>query len=172
LGSFDVAVNTTAAELSAPGFAASVVQRLGAHGVPPEWCAMEIDDATLNSGHETVIDNLKMLSAAGMKIVVGGFGSGACSLERLLDVPVRRVKISRSLVARLPTDELARKVVRTSVTACRHLGIHTVAEGVETAEMLELVADLGCDAAQGFWFSPAVPTTELTSLMLHFGTWR
>lgn len=83
------------------------------------------------------------------------------SLSYLVALPVQAVKIDRSFVTQMSSGRQARAVVASILSMSRELGLHTVAEGVETAEQAELLRALGCEEAQGYFFGRPVPAEEL-----------
>ena len=99
-----------------------------------------------------------------MTLVLDDFGTGYSSLERLRDIPVDKVKIDRRFVANLD-DERNVRIIATIVALAQELGMQTVAEGVETTEQAARLRSLGCNAAQGFLYAPAVPDSELTAVL-------
>lgn len=165
LREFQVSINVSSHELAMRGFAASALRRLLANGAGAAWFAIEIDEDVLEDNDECTMSNLQALAAAGVCITVGNFGAGSSSMERLLEVPITRVKISRRFIASMLTDPLSARVVATTIAMVRELGIEVVAEGVETVEQVAELIRLGCTAAQGYRFAPAVPATELNEVL-------
>ena len=98
-----------------------------------------------------------------MTIVLDDFGAGHSSLAYLHRLPIEGVKIDRSFIAPLATDQSAVAIVRSIVALAKTLDLYTVAEGVETAEQLELVRHIGVDHAQGFFFSPPLPLNAVVT---------
>jgi len=96
----------------------------------------------------------------GTKISIDDFGTGWSSLDRLRQLPVSEVKIDRSFVARVTTDDQDRKIVKSIIELADSLGLECVAEGVEHDEQAEMLTELGCRTLQGYRFARAVPETE------------
>jgi EAL domain-containing protein (putative c-di-GMP-specific phosphodiesterase class I) len=109
--------------------------------------------------------NLNCLREAGVTLSLDDFGTGYSSLERLRDIPVNRVKIDRRFVSSMLANERAESLIAAVVALADELGMQTVAEGVETAEQANRLRRLGCRAAQGFLYAPAVPDSELISVL-------
>lgn len=160
-----VSVNVSAAELADTGYAEAMLTRIAAADCHPEWLAVEVTEATISSDDASVRQNLRRLATAGVVVAVDDFGSGASSLERLVECGVGRLKIDRRFVARVATDEGVRRMVTAMIAIADDMGLTIVAEGVETEDQAATLRELGCRSAQGFWFAPAVPATELTSVL-------
>ena len=95
---------------------------------------------------------------------IDDFGTGHSSLVRLQQMPVTELKIDQRFVSGLGTDPEAPILVRSIVELCRSLGLDCVAEGVERREQAEILLELGCQMAQGFYFSPAVTADTFDQL--------
>jgi EAL domain-containing protein (putative c-di-GMP-specific phosphodiesterase class I) len=102
---------------------------------------------------------LEAIRALGVRLSVDDFGTGYSSLSYLRLLPVDEVKIDRSFVTDLISDDT---IVRAVVDLGHNLGLHVVAEGVEDLATEERLTELGCDSAQGFRWGPAVPLGEVT----------
>ena len=120
---------------------------------------MLMDDPSASRGR------LNELRELGISIAIDDFGTGYASLSYLSRFPVQSLKIDRSFVAGLGQEKDAIAIVA-AVTSLGHaLGLEVTAEGVETAEQLERVKAIGCDHAQGFYFSRALTAEEFTALL-------
>ena len=99
------------------------------------------------------------------------FGTASCSLSSLFRFQLDSLKIDRSLFTGGSPRGQAPELVRTIVAAARETGTHVVAEGVETADQLGFLREVGCAAAQGFYFSPPVDGAMARSLLARAGGW-
>jgi len=153
----------------------SPVQFLGerSHGVQPDWVqhlrglglagdalAVEITEGLLLERDEAVAERLRALREAGMSISLDDFGTGYSSLSYLQHHEIDTVKIDRSFVAGLEQGGKALALCRAIVTMAHELGMEVVAEGVETEAQACMLADMGCDWGQGWWFGRGVPAAE------------
>ena len=111
---------------------------------------------------ERVLASLRQL---GVSVAIDDFGTGHSSLSRLKIMPVDILKIDRSFVDEVATSAVDRAIVATVVRLAQAVGLSTVAEGVETREQLDLLAEIGCDYAQGFLLAGPVPAAEATSVI-------
>ena len=109
------------------------------------------------------------LHRLGIRLAIDDFGSGFAAMGRLPSTPFEIIKIDRSLVAQIAADPRGESVVTGITDLARRLGATCIAEGVEDAEQLVRLRQMGCDMAQGFHFSPALPPKELEVLVLAAG---
>ena len=130
---------------------------------PPHLLMLEITESTLMVDPPRTLNILNRLRSMGIRVAIDDFGTGHSSLAYLKQLPVTEIKIDRSFIQDVATDETDRVIVRCTVDLAHSLGLRVVAEGVEDAVTYALVAELGCDEAQGFYLSPALRGRELTS---------
>ncbi|MCC5952981.1 MAG: EAL domain-containing protein [Acidimicrobiia bacterium] len=160
----DVSVNISPRQLADPEMPHMVVDALKSAGVSPEHLWLEITESILISLQPTVDAGISYLRALGVKIGLDDFGAGQSSLGYLKRFPLDFVKIDKSLVAGLGTDEQDTAIVRATIELAHNLGLVVVAVGVETPQQLEILELLGCERAQGYLYSPAVPAEEFPAL--------
>jgi diguanylate cyclase (GGDEF)-like protein len=123
---------------------------------------------TVMARAEEVLPVLERLAARGFRIALDDFGTGYSSLAYLKRLPVTEIKIDRSFVCDMDLDDDDRSIVRSMIELADSLGLGVVAEGVERAETLQALADLGCQVAQGYLISRPVPAAEATSWAQRF----
>jgi diguanylate cyclase len=112
---------------------------------------------------------LMKLKDEGIQLSMDDFGTGYSSLAYLRDLPIDTVKIDKSFVQKLDaqnTEPFSRALVETIVGLARHLDLEVVAEGVETAEQVEMLKQLGCNIGQGYYFSKPIPPSDLERFIL------
>jgi len=114
---------------------------------------------------ERSLTALAALSAAGVRVALDDFGTGYSSLSYLKRLPVEVVKVDRSFVSGLGTDAGDSAIVASVMSLAHAMGLHVVAEGVETRLQAEELLALGCSVAQGFLFSPAVAPEQIPALI-------
>ena len=107
------------------------------------------------------IQVLRRLKDIGVGLAIDDFGTGYSSLAYLERFPVDALKIDRSFISRLGTDAADGAIVSAVLALGHALGLAVIAEGVETDEQLRILADLGCDAAQGYLFARPIPPSDL-----------
>jgi diguanylate cyclase (GGDEF)-like protein len=142
-----------------------VDQRLRAWGLDPGCLAVEITEGVIMNDVKQASAVLGGLHAMGVQVHIDDFGTGYSSLEALHDLSIDALKIDRSFVSRLTDSPRSRELVRTIVTMGLNLGLDVIAEGIETAEELELVRRLGCTHGQGYLYSPPVPAARFAPFL-------
>ncbi len=157
-----MSVNLSARNLHDPELPAQIASALARHAVPAAALTLEVTESAAMADPATAVGVLEALRELGVGVSIDDFGSGNASIAYLAKLPVGELKIDRSLVT--PMCESAREeaIVRTTIDLARHLGLHVVAEGIETPDVCERLAEMGCDTGQGYLISRPVPAEELT----------
>lgn len=132
--------------------------------------AIELTESELMDDVETTIRQIDLLKSHNFTIYIDDFGTGYSSLSYLQRLPVDILKIDQSFVSTLGQSESSDAIVRTIIALAHGLKLKTIAEGVETAEQLALLKELGCDYVQGFLFSKPKPAEEITRLLNNGGS--
>ena len=156
-----VAVNLSTRNLLDPNLADNIAEFLQTHGVGAERLTLEITESTIMSRPEQALKILTRLDAMGLKLSIDDFGTGYSSLAYLKQLPVAELKIDYSFISGITASESDAVIVHSTIELAHNLGLSVVAEGVEDRETLELLATLGCDTGQGFYFGHPLPTGEL-----------
>ena len=115
---------------------------------------------------EENIETLKKLNALGIRIAIDDFGTGYSSLSYLKRLPVDILKIDRSFVSEVPDNRDGVAIVEAIIAMAHSLGLHIIAEGVETAEQLEFLQMRKCNEIQGYYFSYPLPVEQFEQLIL------
>ncbi len=156
-----LSINLSPGTLDALDAPEMLLSQAHAAGVSPDQITLEVTERGISGDATDILEVLARLRLLGFRLALDDFGTGFSSLERLNRMPFTELKLDRSFVIMAPTDAKARSILHSSLVLARDLGLFTVAEGVETAEQLALLRDLGCDAIQGYWLSPAMPPAAL-----------
>jgi diguanylate cyclase (GGDEF)-like protein len=157
-GDIGVSVNVSARQLAEPDLIFQVHDVLRETGIRPDRLTLEITESQVMRNLDIAIPAMSTLRGFGVRLSIDDFGTGYSSLTHLKRIPADELKLDRGFVSDLPGDERDRAVVRGVVELAHALGMHTVAEGVETQEQLDVLRELGCDIAQGFLLArPAAP---------------
>jgi EAL domain-containing protein (putative c-di-GMP-specific phosphodiesterase class I) len=155
-----VALNVSGQQLRDPGFARTVRAELDRAEVPATKLVVEVTETVAmddDADHAAVSRQLHALRDLGVTISIDDFGTGYSSMSRLAGLPVHELKIDRSFVAGLPHSHAQIGIVGAVLSMAHHLGLVVVAEGVETTDQLTWLRSHGCEEAQGWLFSRAVP---------------
>jgi len=164
-----LAVNFSARQFQQPGFISSVEEILKETNLDPGWLELEITESSIMKDPDKAIEKLLELKMMGIKVAIDDFGTGYSSLNYLKRFPIDTLKIDRSFVSDLCKDPHDTAIVRAIITLGHALDLTVVAEGVETREQLESLAELECDVVQGFLFSKALSSEDFEELLIAQG---
>jgi diguanylate cyclase (GGDEF)-like protein len=158
-----ISVNLSARNL----FDSHLVEDIGAAiavaGVPASALTLELTESTVMGGSKRSMAVLDGLQGLGVGLSVDDFGTGYSSLSHLRQLPVTELKVDKSFVATMTSNDHDAVIVRALVDLGRSLGLHTVAEGVESTEAFELLKEFGCDEAQGYLLSRPLPAAQFVA---------
>ena len=164
-----VAVNVSAVQFKRDSLIDMVRDVLKETGLAPERLELEITETVLLARTGEITATLHVLRDLGIQISMDDFGTGYSSLSYLSSFPFDKIKIDRSFVSKLASLDGSRAIVLAMVALGKNLGIRTIAEGVETNEQLAWLRSIGCNEAQGYYFSPPVPMCEVARLLEKLG---
>lgn len=156
-----IAVNLSPRNFHDPDLLDQVQRMLGTWNVPATSLEFEITESALAEDPQAARSVLQKLRSLGCKLYIDDFGTGYSSLSYLVTLPVDALKIDRSFVKQMTRTKEARAVVSSVISLAAQLGLQTIAEGVETAGDADLLQQLGCDAAQGYFFARPAPADKL-----------
>ncbi len=163
--SLRVAVNLSARQIQHDSLVGAVREVLRESGLPPENLVLEITESTAMENMDLAIATLTSLREMGVRLALDDFGTGHSSLAYLKRFPVHALKIDQAFVRGLDRDRSDRAIVAAVIETAHSLGVETVAEGVETAEELATLRDLGCDEVQGYLFGRPVPFADAAHVL-------
>jgi diguanylate cyclase (GGDEF)-like protein/PAS domain S-box-containing protein len=158
----DMAVNISMRNLLQPTFPADVARLLQAHRLAPGRLTLEITEGMIVTDPTRTRNALARLSALGVRISIDDFGIGYTSLGYLGQLELDQIKVDRSFVMDMATDDGKAAIVRSIVKLGHDLGLEVVAEGVETEGAWESLEELGCDTIQGYYVSRPLDADALT----------
>ncbi len=162
-----MSVNVSAYQLMSPDFIATVEDVLVRSNTDPGLLTLEVTESVFVQDSERALVVLNDLKRLGVLLALDDFGTGYSSLSYLKRFPVDIVKIDQGFVADLGRDQASHAIVSAVVVLAHALGLTVVAEGVETLRQYDEVAELGCDACQGYYFARPMPAEDLDALMTH-----
>ena len=151
-----MAVNFSAAQFRDQSLVDMIMHELQSLGINPQQLHVEITEGVLIDDVEAIIGNLHRLRECGVIVTIDDFGTGYSSLRYLRDLPVDGIKIDRSFVSGLESDAGALAIVEGITSLAHAIGLTVTAEGIETAEQLSRLRDMGCDFGQGFYLATPV----------------
>lgn len=165
---FRIGVNLSALKLHRRGIFDRLRELFAVTRAKPQHLELEITESALITDFEAASGWLGAVRQMGVTVALDDFGTGYSSLAYLRRLPLDAIKIDQSFVAGLAEDRSTVPIVRAMIHMAKALDMRVVAEGVETPDQARILAQLGCDALQGFLFSPAVPAAKFER-MLHAG---
>ena len=160
-----IALNISVLQLDDPRFVEDTIEQLERGGLPLQNINFEIAESSLIQKLDTVAPVLERLREHSLGAVVDDFGAGYSSLAHLGELPITSLKIDGHFIGRITSDPAARTVVRSIIEIARAHKLTVVAEGVEDAETLAAVEELGCDYAQGFHVALPAPADKVSALL-------
>ena len=167
-----VAVNISPSQFLRQDMFALVEQTLNETGLPADLLELELIESTLLDDRPATANALKALSSRGVRFSIDDFGIGYASLSYFKRVTISRIKIDRSYIQHFPASREDEAIVSSAVALGRTLHIPVLAEGIETVQELSAVRQVGCDEAQGFYFSkPLSPDRVLSVMYEHNAEW-
>jgi diguanylate cyclase (GGDEF)-like protein len=167
-----VSINVSARQLTHADLVLAVTAALNSSGADPSRLCLEITETALMDDVDTAIRVLRKLRSIGVQVWVDDFGTGYSSLLYLRRLPLDVLKIDHSFVAGVAAESEDQAIVSGIVNLAHGLGLTALAEGVETPEQAEVLRQLGCDLAQGFLWTKALPAADLEEWLVSGQTVR
>jgi diguanylate cyclase (GGDEF)-like protein len=160
-----IAVNVASGQLAHASFVPTVVAVLADTGLDPDALWLEITETTIMADTEAAAETLRAIRALGVHLSIDDFGTGYSSLTYLRRFPVETLKIDRTFVAGIGRDPDDEAIVEMVLSLAKALNLEVVAEGVETAEQMTRLRQLGCKYLQGFHFGRPMPVEQIGDLL-------
>ena len=159
-GGIGIGIKNLLSQNSDADFADAVLQLLAEFQVPAHYLAIEITERALIDKIEQAKTTIAQLRAAGMRVFLDDFGTGYSSLSYLHEFQLDVLKIDRSFIAGIRPRIQENAVVNTIIALAKTLKLSVIAEGIENSLQRKILADLGCDSGQGYWFAAALPARQ------------
>tara|TARA_R110002110_G_C13419216_1_gene714305 strand:- start:1 stop:2001 length:2001 start_codon:yes stop_codon:yes gene_type:complete len=160
-----LAINITAVEFQAANFVNNIQKLLIKYEIPPIYLELEVTESVVITDIELVMKTIIELQNMGIKVSIDDFGTGYSSLAYLRKLPIDKIKIDRSFIQEVTTNDSDLTIVKTMVELSHGLGKRVLAEGVETQQQLQLLRNIGCDAVQGYFISKPISEEEFTKYL-------
>jgi PAS domain S-box-containing protein len=161
-----MSVNMTSREFAQPDLASEISKVLDQTGVDPACLQLEIIETIAMGDAEKSGHVLAHLKALGVRLSIDDFGTGYSSLSRLRRIPVDTLKIDRAFISNMDRDPESREIVRIIIMLAHNLGLKVVAEGTETEGQVNLLKQLNCEMAQGYFFSQPADDQAMLRLLV------
>lgn len=165
-----VSVNLSPAQMHSPNLLPTIVHALASAGVEPHRLELEITETVIMTNNQANFDLLNKIRSLGIKIALDDFGTGYSSLNYLRSFPFDKIKIDRCFVEEVVSREDCQAIIRSITGLASSLGMVTTAEGIECEEQLAQLKIDGCQQAQGYLFSKAIPASEIEGRVVNAPT--
>jgi diguanylate cyclase (GGDEF)-like protein len=158
-------INLSAQQFHDTDLVAQVENAIAYSDIAPGQIELEITETVLMEDAATAERVLRKLSAMGVSIAIDDFGTGYSSLAYVKAFPIDRIKVDRSFIQDIPGDATGSVITQSILSLAKSLGLHTIAEGVETQEQVDFLRSHGCDELQGYLLSRPLPPTQVEELL-------
>jgi EAL domain-containing protein (putative c-di-GMP-specific phosphodiesterase class I) len=162
---FGISVNLSVREFAQPDLVRAVASILEETGLAPSSLKIEITESAIIGQKHPAIETVEQLRKLGVAIHLDDFGTGYSALSYLHRLPLDAVKVDRAFTSAIDLEERPLHVVKAIVSLAHAIGLEVVAEGVTNEKQLQLLRDMGCDLAQGFYFSRPCNGEEMSALL-------
>lgn len=164
--SLTMTVNVSPRQIAEPTFFAELRQVIGDTQIDPTALCLEITESAMMSATDEVVGLLNRIKELGVYIAIDDFGTEHSSLSRLRDMPAEVLKIDRSFIDGLSSEPGDTAIVSSILSLAFAMGKHTIAEGVEKHEQAAMLLRMGCEVAQGFFFSRPVAAERIAPMLI------
>lgn len=158
-------VNISGHDIARPGFAETMAIILDTNDITPEQIKLEVTETAVIPNNSAVIDNLNAIKLLGCGLSIDDFGTGYSNLAHLKSLPLSTLKIDRCFAGDAYCNTVSGSIVSMLVGLGAALDVDIIAEGVETADDVKALSDLGCHLAQGYYYHRPAPKAELISIL-------
>jgi diguanylate cyclase (GGDEF)-like protein len=160
-----ISVNLSSKDLHDPELPDLIAGVAAAAAVKPEWIMLEITEGSVMNDPESALEIMERLHAMGYQFAIDDFGTGYSSLAYLRKMPLTELKIDRSFIMDIMSNENDAIIVKATINLAHNLGFQITAEGVESKEIMAKIKDYGCDMAQGYYLSKPLSVADFTQWM-------
>jgi diguanylate cyclase (GGDEF)-like protein len=156
-----IAVNITAVEFQDEQLVTNIQALLHKYNIPSKYIELEITENVVMTDITRAMNSIVKLQNMGIKVSIDDFGTGYSSLAYLRELPIDKIKIDRSFIKEVASNDSDLTIVKSMIDLSHGLGKRVLAEGVETVEQLNVLRHLGCDAVQGYYINKPLPEAQL-----------
>lgn len=160
---FPIALNVSRTHVDNNDFVERLISLVDRYQVPHEMIELEVTESAFSAETSALLNMIEKLKKAKFLISIDDFGTGYSSLNLLKDVPVDILKIAREFLIQTEESEASRIIIEEVVHMAKRLNIHTICEGVENKTQVEFLCNIGCDMAQGYYYSKPMPLQDFQS---------
>ena len=160
-----IAINLTAGQFNDPNLPQYLIGLIDEFKIPASRFELELTEQTLVKDIDNTIEVMEMLKQIGFSFAIDDFGTGYSSLAYLKEMPVDVIKIDKSFVFGMLDNKADYQIIMSTIAMVKKLGLHVIAEGVETSAQLRELRDNECDLIQGYYFSKPIPESEFVEFV-------
>jgi len=160
-----LSLNISAIQYRQPDFIDKVLKLMDKYDISPSEIELEITESILIDDFTEITEKLVLLRDIGVKISLDDFGTGYSSLSYLKGLPIDTLKIDKSFIDTVITDENTRIITESIIYMVKKLGFETIAEGVETEEQFRYLNEIDCDNIQGYFLGKPMPSEKIENLL-------
>ena len=164
-----IAFNASAFDLVDPDYCKKILHKLKDANIPPEMLELEITETQAISNYDLIRESLDEFMALGIKVSIDDFGTGYSSISHITEIPANILKIDRCFLTDIERNANNQYILEMIVNLARRFNFSIIVEGVETLEQCEWVKKIGCDVAQGYYFSKPLFFDDLTTWLKQYG---
>ena len=162
---FTMSINISAVQYKREDFVDNVISVIKKYDVNPQNIELEITESILIDDFELVSNKLKVLRDFGIKISLDDFGTGYSSLSYLMKMPIDTLKIDKTFVDSVLSDNSTRIILDSILNMSHNMGFESIAEGVESENQYNYLNDKGCNVIQGFLLGKPLPAQEIQKVL-------
>lgn len=160
-----IAVNLSPRQLRGHAFGPVLIDALTQTGLKADRLELEVTESVLLTDSEDVLDSLRQAKSLGVKVSMDDFGTGYSSLSYLRRFPFDKIKIDQSFVRSMAYSDDSISIVKAVIELANNLNMTTTAEGVETKQLLDMLTEIGCTEAQGYYLGRPMPVASTEELI-------
>ena len=164
-----IAFNASAFDLVDPDYCKKILHKLKDANIPPEMLELEITETQAISNYDLIRESLDKFMALGIKVSIDDFGTGYSSISHITEIPANILKIDRCFLTDIERNANNQYILEMIVNLAKRFDFSIIVEGVETLEQCEWVKKIGCDVAQGYYFSKPLFFKDLTTWLKQYG---
>ncbi|MDD4321741.1 MAG: EAL domain-containing protein, partial [Acidaminococcaceae bacterium] len=163
-----VAINISTMQVASADFVHTVDNAIRTAEIKPKQIEIEITESLLMASLDEALFKLNQIKAMGVNIALDDFGTGYSSLTYLRKLPVKKLKIDKSFIDMIETDDFGARMIGAIINMAKAINMNVVAEGVETKKQLDYLVEKGCACVQGYFFSKPLTETEIYKFLRDF----
>lgn len=157
--------NLSAHDISAADGVLQIIDIIHRSGFDPRRIDFEITETTISHDFEQACETIRVFKTLGVGVSLDDFGAGYSSLSHVRSLPLDKIKIDRSFIVDVTTNDISYNIVKSLQSLCSDIEVTCVAEGVECADQVDALASVGCTVAQGYYFSRPIPESDVAAYL-------